>query len=67
MSGMQLYYHVRERNPALVDRFVFATGGATQKDLEEFLRSVTNRVLEKPFDLAVLRGLIGDIRRVARS
>lgn len=65
MSGMQLYQIVRERHPPLAERFVFATGGATQRELEEFLRSVTNRVLEKPFDMAVLRELIADLQRVA--
>lgn len=65
MSGMQLYRLVQDEFPQLAGRFVFATGGATQRDLEEFLRSVPNRVLEKPFDLAVLRDLIGDLQRLA--
>jgi signal transduction histidine kinase/DNA-binding response OmpR family regulator len=65
MSGMQLYQLIRDEFPALVERIVFATGGATQRELEEFLRSVPNRVLEKPFDLAVLRDLIGDLQRLA--
>jgi signal transduction histidine kinase len=65
MSGMQLYHAVRESNPELAVRFVFATGGATQRELEEFLRLVPNRVLEKPFDLSVLRALIADLQRLA--
>lgn len=65
MSGMQLYQIVRERDPILADRFVFATGGATQRELDEFLRSVPNRVLEKPFDFGLLRELITVLRRVA--
>jgi len=65
MSGMQLYHAVHECNPKLAARFIFATGGATQRELEEFLRSVTNRVLEKPFDLAVLRGIISELQRVS--
>jgi two-component system, NtrC family, sensor kinase len=64
MSGMQLYHLVRERYPHLVERFIFATGGATQRELEEFLRSVPNRVLEKPFDLSVLRVIIDELVRV---
>lgn len=65
MSGMQLYQLVRDELPALAERFVFATGGATQRELEEFLCSVPNRVLEKPFDLAVLRDLLADLQRLA--
>ncbi len=64
MSGMQLYQIVSQRYPGLVDRFVFATGGSSQRELDEFLRSVPNRVLEKPFDFGVLRVLIGEIQRV---
>jgi CheY-like chemotaxis protein len=65
MSGMQLYDIVRDRYPQLAERFIFATGGATQRELEEFLRSVPNRVLEKPFDLSVLRDIIGELQHVA--
>jgi signal transduction histidine kinase/DNA-binding response OmpR family regulator len=64
MSGMQFYGIVRERHPELIDRFIFATGGATQRELEEFLRSVSNRVLEKPFDLSVLRDIIRNLQPV---
>jgi two-component system NtrC family sensor kinase len=65
MSGMQLYQRVHDRWPSLAERFVFATGGASQRELEDFLHSVPNRVLEKPFEMSVLRDLIGDLQRVA--
>jgi len=65
MSGMQLYQVLRERHPRLAERVVFATGGASQRELEEFLRTVQNRVLEKPFDMAVLRELIAELQRIA--
>jgi signal transduction histidine kinase/DNA-binding response OmpR family regulator len=64
MSGMQLYSIVRERYPQLIERFIFATGGATQRELEDFLGTVPNRVLEKPFDLSVLRDIIAQVQRV---
>ncbi|NVB78234.1 MAG: response regulator [Kofleriaceae bacterium] len=65
MSGMELFSVIGERYPRLVDRVVFATGGATQRDIEEFLSSITNLVLEKPFDMKVLRELIADVQRVS--
>ncbi len=65
MSGMELFHTIRERFPRLVDRIVFATGGATQRDIEEFLSSITNVVLEKPFDMKVLRELIADVQRTS--
>jgi signal transduction histidine kinase len=65
MSGMQLFEHVRENEPALAARFVFATGGATQKSVEQFLASIPNLVLEKPFEMRVLRELVADLVRAS--
>lgn len=65
MSGMQLFQIVKECYPALADRFVFATGGSSQRELEDFLRSIPNRVLEKPFDLGVLRALLAELQRTS--
>ncbi len=65
MSGMQLFQIVKESNPALAERFVFATGGSSQRELDEFLRAVPNRVLEKPFDLGVLRAMLAELQRVS--
>lgn len=65
MSGMQLFEHVRTLAPALAERFVFATGGATQKNVEQFLASIPNLVLEKPFDMKVLKKLISDLQRAS--
>lgn len=47
--------------PSLLPRIVFATGGATQRDIEQFLASITNLVLENPFDMRVLRKLVADL------
>lgn len=63
MSGIQLFEHVRSLAPALAERFVFATGGATQKSVEHFLASIPNLVLEKPFDMRILRQLVADLQR----
>ncbi len=65
MSGMQLFERVRELAPALTSRFVFATGGATQKSVEQFLAALPNQVLEKPFEMRVLRELVADRVRAA--
>jgi len=65
MSGMQLFEIVRDKTPALASRFVFATGGATQKSVEQFLAAIPNLVLEKPFEMKVLRELIADLQRTS--
>lgn len=65
MSGMRLYDEIRKLDATLLPKIVFATGGSTQRDIETFLTSVTNLVLEKPFDMRVLRKLVADLQRVS--
>jgi DNA-binding response OmpR family regulator len=65
MSGMRLYEEIRKLDTRLLPRIVFATGGSTQRDIESFLGSVTNLVLEKPFEMRVLRKLVSDLQRVS--
>jgi PAS domain S-box-containing protein len=55
MTGMDLYAAVLGRYPGMERRFVFMTGGAFTPMAEEFLASVRNRRLDKPFDVATLR------------
>jgi CheY-like chemotaxis protein len=62
MNGMQLFEHVRRESPALAARFVFATAGSTQRYVEDFLATVPNRVLEKPFEMRILRDLIAALQ-----
>ncbi len=62
VNGMDVYMWCKSHAPALADRFVFATGGATQRDLEAFLAEVPNDVLEKPFELQAIQALIDRAR-----
>jgi CheY-like chemotaxis protein len=63
LSGMEVFDIVRRRFPALIDRFVFMTGGAFTQQAKDFLAGVSNPVVEKPFDIRALRMLVN--RRVA--
>ncbi len=58
MSGVELYAAVRERFPALGDRFVFVTGGAFSNDARRFLEESVAAVIQKPFRLEDLLALI---------
>jgi signal transduction histidine kinase/ActR/RegA family two-component response regulator len=58
MSGVELYGAVRERFPALGDRFVFVTGGAFSSDARRFLEESVASVIQKPFRLEDLLALI---------
>ncbi len=57
LGGDAFYERVRALAPALADRFVFVTGGATDPRLQTFLAEVPNERIEKPFSLQNLRGI----------
>ena len=56
MSGIDLYQRLREARPGLEQRIVFMTGGAFTTRAAEFLASVDNRRVEKPFSLGSSSG-----------
>jgi CheY-like chemotaxis protein len=58
MTGMELHARLREVAPALAERTVFLTGGAFTPGAREFLASVPNARIEKPFEPAALRALV---------
>lgn len=63
MSGMEVYEQVRRRRPGFERRIVFVTGGAFVPRLAEFLDSVDNLKLLKPFNvqqvLAAVQAAVG--------
>jgi PAS domain S-box-containing protein len=60
MSGIDLYMRVRDARPGTEKRIVFMTGGAFTTRAAEFLASVDNRRIEKPFSIKV-------VERIARE
>ncbi|HEX3901555.1 MAG TPA: ATP-binding protein [Polyangia bacterium] len=58
MSGMEVHAAVRERFPALGERFVFVTGGAFSSDARKFLEDSVAAVIQKPFRLEDMLALI---------
>ena len=63
MSGMEFYDELSRRYPALARTMVFITGGAFTPSASSFLERVPNPRLEKPFDPAVVRQLVEQLRR----
>jgi CheY-like chemotaxis protein/anti-sigma regulatory factor (Ser/Thr protein kinase) len=47
-TGKDIYTQLRERQPELARRLVFMSGGAYTPQASQFIRTVPNRVLEKP-------------------
>lgn len=50
VSGMDLFAWLRDEDPALSRRMIFMTGGVFTEEAREFLASVPNERIEKPFD-----------------
>jgi signal transduction histidine kinase/ActR/RegA family two-component response regulator len=67
MSGMEVYAAVRERFPALADRFVFVTGGAFSSDARKFLDEAVATVIQKPFRVEDMLALLDRTARAAGS
>jgi len=55
MTGMDVYTTLLARDPRLAERVVFMTGGAFVPRVAEFLASIENPTLEKPFQLSALQ------------
>ena len=65
MSGIDLYDRLREARPGLERRMVFMTGGAFTTRAAEFLASVDNRRIEKPFSLKIVEQIAEEMAGAA--
>jgi DNA-binding response OmpR family regulator len=59
-SGTDFYRELEAIAPEMVERLVFMTGGVLSMDMNAFLDSIPNAVIEKPFDLTALLALINE-------
>jgi signal transduction histidine kinase/CheY-like chemotaxis protein len=60
MSGIQLYERLRVMSPRLAEKLTFVSGGAFDQRTREFLQSVSNPQLTKPFELDALLEFVAD-------
>ncbi len=61
LGGIELYEELRDRRPALAKRVVFMTGGAFTARAAEFLASIENRRVEKPFSLGLIERIVREM------
>jgi CheY-like chemotaxis protein len=61
MDGAELARRIAERWPGLAAKTVFMSGGATSEAHHELLARSDVRRIDKPFDLATLRQLAGEL------
>jgi signal transduction histidine kinase len=55
MGGDDFYRVVKEKRPSLADRIIFLTGDTLGDATRTFIDSVTNPLIEKPFQLSELK------------
>lgn len=58
MTGIEFYETLMSSNPDMAHRVAFLSGGAVTATVEDFLRSVPNRRIEKPFHCDHLREVV---------
>ena len=58
MTGMELHEEILRVAPEQAERMVFLTGGAVTTRARDFVATVPNPVLDKPFNMNVLRDMI---------
>jgi CheY-like chemotaxis protein len=58
INGRDIFKWIREHRPELEARLIFMTAGAFTSEVREFLATVNNPVLHKPFDTKTLRWMI---------
>ena len=63
-GGTDLYQHINESNPALVQKIIFITGDTVRSDTRKFLEATGNPALNKPLDLAGLKRCIQEFTEV---
>ncbi len=61
MDGRSLYQRLLDTDPELARRTIFITGDTVNPDTRDFLRSVTNPCLPKPFGVREVRETIGQV------
>jgi two-component system NtrC family sensor kinase len=63
LSGREFYEELVRRRPELAARLVFSSGDTVRGDTLAFLESLDRPYLHKPFSLAELRDLLGEVAR----
>jgi DNA-binding NtrC family response regulator len=58
VSGIEVHGFLKAQRPALLDRFVVMTGGASTHRAREFLTTEAPRIIEKPFTMGELRAIV---------
>jgi CheY-like chemotaxis protein len=66
MSGVELHRSLAQQAPRQAARIVFVTGGAFTPSAQEFLDSVSNPCLDKPFTVSGLKAAVANVAAAGR-
>lgn len=58
MNGTELYHHLEERHPEMVNKVIFTTGDTINENIKAFLAETGRPFLPKPFTPNEFRSLI---------
>ena len=58
MNGRELYHHLKEEHPELINKVIFTTGDIMNSKLELFLKEAGRPFLPKPFTPDELRAIV---------
>jgi CheY-like chemotaxis protein len=61
VSGAQLHRELLDRRPELVQRLIFSSGDVASSEAADFLAVSERPVIEKPFELAHLEEVLGQL------
>ncbi|WP_163993816.1 PAS domain S-box protein [Pyxidicoccus caerfyrddinensis] len=64
LTGRDVYEAVRRAHAGMEGRFIFVSGGAFTTGAREFLASIPNLLLEKPFDEGRVRNVVEELVRL---
>jgi len=67
MSGIEFHTWLRTHDPRLANRLIFITGGAFTTRARDYLATVSNLTIEKPFDAIGLRSQVAAAVESARQ
>ena len=62
MDGVTFYQKLKQKKSPYLNKIIFVTGDTTSDEIQEFLNSIENPLLKKPFELhdikQVIQGLL---------
>lgn len=67
MDGRSFYEYLKQLRPDLLSRVIFTTGDTGNQHTTDFLQSLDNQVVRKPYDLGDLHQVIGGVMQMPRN